>query len=194
MGPVCVPFRDRCRDWLEATAEPEACHVFTIVRAPTVESTKVGSFAIAGSVPSSLTTIMWADGGTVVTTMAEIETTLCRVLPQKPYLVHLMKEKGHLVGDIYTPTAAADPAADARTICDAPARGARLGASADDQLSTGLSDSAGSLTSRKYRDLLFAARTGDERASMDLVKTLDHDIRLQGDEAFARCTVLIKKP
>src|SRR4051794_13764956 len=75
-----------------APEAPEACHVFAIVRPATVATKKVATFVLHGDKPTSLATLTKEGGEIVATTAGELEGTLCRVLPPKPYLVHVMKE------------------------------------------------------------------------------------------------------
>jgi hypothetical protein len=101
-----------------------------------------------------------------------------------------------LVGFLSTPTEAADRARDARTLCDAERLGASIlpDGSASKQRSIGLQQSAGALTTAAYRELLFDLlhKPGDATA-LELAKTLDVDIRAQGEAAWEACTLLVKK-
>ncbi|MBL9020859.1 MAG: hypothetical protein JNL21_01615 [Myxococcales bacterium] len=181
----------------EEPSGPEPCRVFALVREPTVRTTPVANVVVHGDKPGSLVTLVASDSKELMaTTLEELETSICQRLEPKPYLLHLFKEKGTLVGALSTPIEKPDVARDARTVCGAERLGATIlpGGAPGERRSIGLQQSAGGLTSPKYRALLFdVLHVRDEPSAMRLVTELDADIRDQGEAEWQACTLLVKK-
>lgn len=180
-----------------AGAEPEPCRVFVLVREPTVRTSPVANVVAHGDKPGSLVTVIRDDATKelMATTLDEFEESICQRFEPRPYLLHLFKEQGKLVGKLSTPAERADIAHDARTVCGAERLGATIlpAGSPEEQRRIGLQQAAGGLTSPKYRALLFGLLHGDKPSVMRLITELDKDIRAQGEAAWDACTILVKK-
>lgn len=180
-----------------AADEPEPCRVFVLVREPTVKTSPIANVVAHGDKPGSLVTLVREGSKELLaTTLGELETSICERLEPKPYLLHLFKENDTVVGKLSTPTEVADAARDARTICDAERLGATIlpQGTAAEQRSIGIQQSAGGLTSAKYRTLLFdLMHHSQPDAAEQFIRELDHDIHEQGEKPWRDCTLLVKK-
>jgi hypothetical protein len=194
-SPATPPDEQPTRRAEETEAEP--CRVFTLVREPTVASRHVANVVVHGDQPGSLVTVIREDSKELIaTTVDQLEAAICERLEPAPYLLYLFKEKGKLVGQVSTPTAPPDIGRDARAVCAAEKVGAEIApkGSPGERRSMGLQQAAGSLTTPKYRALLFdVLHVRDEASAMALVRELDEDIRAEGDAAWDACTILVKK-
>lgn len=195
--PASPSAEDPEADASSASTEPEPCRVFVLVREPTVKTSPIANVVAHGDKPGSLVTLIREGSKELLaTTLGDLEKSICERLEPRTYLLHLFKEQDKVVGVLSTPTEPPDTRRDARTICNAERLGASIlpQGSAAEQRSIGLQQSAGGLTSPKYRTLLFdlmhQSRPG---AAEDFVETLDRDIREQGEAAWEACTLLVKK-
>lgn len=174
----------------EAAEEP--CRVFLLFRPPTVPSKRIAAMVAHGSSERALATVtVDGTGELFAMTVADVERVLCEKLPKQAYLFYVSKEKGKVVGQVFAPTAKPDDAADAGVLCNAMEIGKRLlpKGSPEEHLSTGLQQAAGSLTSAKYRTLLFEA-LHDKKAEALLRAVADDVRRAGGDKAEAACGLL----
>ncbi len=164
--------------------------------APTVERVARTDAGLASSLRVSVArlTSNGGKGDSVVTakddadkvlftaTVATLDSALCEHLPKVDHLLFLSRAAdGTMAAHIYRPTAKADVAKDAATLCQSEVAAAKLGDGKGRGTPEALQQAAGAVTSQKYRDLIFDALFGAPQEKVTAIvsgipKAVDADL------------------
>jgi hypothetical protein len=158
------------------------CRLFPLLRDPTVERVSVARLTADGGKGDSVVTAKDdADKVLFTATVATLDSALCEHLPKVDHLLFLSRAAdGTMAAHIYRPTAKADVAKDAATLCQAEVEAAKLFGEGG-STPKALQQAAGAVTSQKYRDLIFDALFGAPQEKVTAVvagipKAVDADL------------------